>query len=247
MAYFTFKNQRIFYNIKGNGQPILLIHGNSVSSRMFDSILKLYSQNHQVITFDFPGHGKSDGINKFETDFWFYNALVANALLEELSLGKVAVIGTSGGALVGINLALEYPEKVKYLVADSFEGEYPLKSYISSLKDEREQGKKDSDTQAFWQYCHGDDWEKVVDLDTEMLLCFSKLNHSFFHQSIANLKVPTLLTGSKKDEFCDYLEDIYLKMKEKNNMLEIHLFEEGFHPAMLSNAEKFFELVLSKI
>ncbi|PLX05603.1 MAG: alpha/beta hydrolase [Marinilabiliales bacterium] len=209
---------------------------------MFYSIINLYSNSFKTIVYDFPGHGKSDRLDRFETDFWFYNAQVANALLEELKLNKVDVIGTSGGALVGINLALENPEKVKTLMADSFEGESPLASYVSTIKEDRENAKQDSNVQAFWRSCHGEDWRSVVDNDTKVNIEFAETYTSFFHKSISELKVPTLITGSMEDEFCSHLDKIYEELRSKNPELKVYIFEKGNHPAMLSNRDEFFEL-----
>jgi len=247
MAYFNYQNNKVYYRILGKGEPLLLIHGNSVSSRMFSSIQKLYFKNNEVILFDFPGHGKSSRLGKFETDFWFYNAEVANALLEELNLKKVNVIGTSGGALVGINLAMEHPEKVNFLIADSFEGETPLGSYIKTIRRDRERDKKKWLAKFYWWYFHGWDWKKVVDQDTEVNIEFAKTGKLFFHQSISELQVPTLLTGSLEDEYCDHLDSIYNELKKNNPDLEIHLFKEGNHPAMLSNKKEFMKLFSMKI
>ncbi len=247
MAYFNFDNKKVFYKIVGQGSPLLLLHGNTVSSKMFIQVVKAYSKNFQVILLDFPGHGKSERVAKFETDFWFYNAKATYALIEHLQLDKVSVVGTSGGALVAINLALEHPEKIDYLIADSFEGEYPLPSYIDSLESDRERDKKKILAKLIWFYCHGFDWKKIVDLDTDVNIEFVKTGNSFFHKSISELQVPTLLTGSMKDEYCDHLDQIYGDMKKKNNHLEIHLFEEGNHPAILSNKEEFLEIVKSRI
>lgn len=247
MAYFKFENKRVFYKLIGQGEPLLLLHGNTVSSKMFSTLTKKYAKNFQVILIDFPGHGKSDRLESFEIDFWYYNSLVAYALIEELKLDKVTIVGTSGGALVGINLALEHPKKVKILIADSFEGEYPLVSYINSIKTDRERDKKKLFAKLIWWYCHGFDWKKIVDLDTQINIDFSKTGKSFFHKSIAELNVPTLLTGSIKDEYCNHLDKIYEDLKRKNNKLEIYLFEKGNHPAMLSNKKEFFEIIKRKI
>ncbi|PWE01430.1 alpha/beta fold hydrolase [Marinilabilia rubra] len=247
MPYFPFENKNIFYNISGEGQPLLLLHGNTASSVMFESLIDKYSQDFQVIVIDFPGHGQSDRLERFEVDFWNYNAKACKQLLDFLALDKVSVIGASGGALVGINLALEYPERIQYLVADSFEGEILLNSYLNSLPNNREQGKNNDYAKSFWFNNHGDDWERIVDLDTEMLLNFSRLNKSFFNKPISALTVPTLITGSKQDEFCDHLDVIYSDLKKKNDMLEIHLFDKGNHPAMLSNANEFYQIVKREI
>lgn len=247
MAFFEFENRKVYYNISGQGRPVLLLHGNTVSSELFSPVMGAYSREFKVIEIDFPGHGKSDRLEKFEMDFWYCNSKVCHALIKELKLEELSVVGTSGGALVAINLALEHPESIRYLVADSFEGEYPLSSYITSLKADRERDKKNPPAQEFWFNNHGPDWENIVDLDTEMLIEFSTTGKSFFHKSISELKVPCLLTGSMKDEFCDHLDEIYRALKRKNPSLEIYLFEHGNHPAMLSNHDKFLALVREKI
>lgn len=247
MAFFVFQNQKVFYKIIGKGKPLLLLHGNTASSKMFSSVISKYTQHFRVILFDFPGHGKSDRLEKFETDFWHYNAKVTYALINELKLEKISIVGTSGGALVGINLALEHPERINCLFADSFEGEYPLPSYIKSIETDRERDKKKLLAKLFWFYCHGRDWKKVVDADTKVNIEFAKTGHTFFHKSISELKVPTLLTGSMQDEYCDHLDKIYAELKGKNDLLEINMFETGGHPAMISNKNEFLNLVLQKL
>lgn len=168
-------------------------------------------------------------------------------MINELKLDKVSVIGTSGGALVAINLALEHPDKIKCLVADSFEGEYPLPSYVNSIETDRKRDKKKILAKLIWFYCHGFDWKKIVDLDTLVNIEFSKTGKSFFHKSISELGVPTLLTGSMKDEYCNHLDKIYGELKEKSSKLEIHVFIEGNHPAILSNKKEFLEIIKRKI
>ncbi|WP_297087878.1 alpha/beta hydrolase [uncultured Draconibacterium sp.] len=243
MSSFQFRGLTVNYDIKGEGEPVLLLQGNTASSGMFAPVIEEYANNFKVITIDFPGHGKSDRLEQFETDFWYYNAMVCLALLDETNTEKVTVIGTSGGALVALNMGLEAPARIKAIVADSFEGAYPLNTFINDLKTDREEAKRNSDAVAFWQHNHGEDWEKIVDLDTDMLLRFAERGHSFFHKPIAELSVPTWLTGSREDEYCDYLEDIYLDLQKKNRRLKIYLFEKGGHPAMLSNHEQFLGLV----
>lgn len=247
MAYFEFENKKVYYSLKGQGKPLLLLHGNSVSSKMFAFVKSKYAKEFRTIVIDFPGHGKSGRLDKFPVDFWFYNARVCYALIEHLKLDKVNIIGTSGGALVAINLGLEHPERINSIIADSFEGDYPLVSYIDNLEADREKEKKKWLARLFWWFCHGKDWEKVVDADTKVNISFYKTKQSFFDNSIAELKPQTLLTGSLKDEYCGQLDIIYNRLKEKNTALDIHLFEQGKHPAMLSNKKAFFELVKERV
>lgn len=53
MAFFKYKNKNIFYEISGSGEPLILLHGNSVSSKMFNHILKYYEEDYEVICIDF--------------------------------------------------------------------------------------------------------------------------------------------------------------------------------------------------
>lgn len=247
MAYFTFENNKVHYEIIGKGRPLLLVHGNTASSRMFDEVIEKYTSHFKVILIDFPGHGKSDRLEQFNVDYWYFNALVCNALIDKLNLRDVTVIGTSGGALVALNLGLEFPEKIDFIVADSFEGEFPLSSYIEVLEADRKESKENEFSLQFWSYCHGDDWEKIVDLDTQVNLEFAKEGKSFFHKSISDLQVPALLTGSMQDEYCQDLDRIYSDLKKKNQILGVHFFKYGNHPAMLSNKEDFFTIFMKHL
>lgn len=81
--------------------------------------------------------------------------------LDKHEYGKVNLIGSSGGALAAINVALERPDLVNKVIADSFEGE-KAPYIIEALRKEREASKLDTDAKAFYEMMNGADWEKVV-------------------------------------------------------------------------------------
>ena len=62
MSYLDYEGNRIFYEETGNGKPLILLHGNTVSSKMLTPIIPHFSENHHVITMDFLGCGQSDRI-----------------------------------------------------------------------------------------------------------------------------------------------------------------------------------------
>ena len=66
--------------------------------------------------------GKSERLEEFQQIFGSRKARQTVALLEHLEAGRVNLVGTSGGAWVAINAALERPELVGKVVADSFDG-----------------------------------------------------------------------------------------------------------------------------
>lgn len=247
MSFFTYRNKDIFYDEIGEGKPLLLLHGNTASSNMFLDVIMLYSNEYKVILIDFLGHGKSQRIEKFADDLWFDEAEQVIAFLHHKKYEKVNLIGSSGGALVAINVALESPHLVNKVVADSFEGEYPLKDFIQNIIEERELSKHDENTKMFYSLMHGEDWENVVDNDTNSIYVHSRTIGKFFHKPLESLQADILMTGSKKDEFissldANYFQKTYGEMIKKIGHGKMHLFESGGHPAMLSNQYQFAKL-----
>lgn len=243
MASYNFQGKNINYEVIGEGIPLLLLHGNSVSSKMFKYIVELYVDKYQLILIDFIGHGDSDRLNKFETDFWYDQALQGIGLIEHLNLGCVNLLGTSGGALTALNIALERPDLIGKVIADSFEGEKPLKSIVESIANERLESKLIEGAQQFWYYNHGDDWENVVDNDTTVILEHYNKIGKFYHRPLEELQIQTLYIGSKTDEYFPDLECIYRSLVDKTTNSKMYLFEDGGHPSIISNAELFSEIV----
>ena len=62
MSYFTYKSKKIFYQEAGTGEPLIMLHGDTASSRMFEFLLPLYQENFKVILLDFLGNGRSDRV-----------------------------------------------------------------------------------------------------------------------------------------------------------------------------------------
>lgn len=244
MPYFNYKDNGCFYNEYGQGEPIIFLYGNTASSKMFEILMPLYSANFRCILIDFLGNGQSDRIQKFSPDIWHDEALQTIALIEHLNCGKVNLIGTSGGAWVAVNAALERPDLIHTIIADSFDGRTLNDNFFDNLLTERTRAKNDLQSRQYYEWCQGEDWEKVVDLDTEALLQCAKEKRPLFHKPLNELKVPTLLVGSKKDEMCrPNLEDEYKQMSTVIPNAKVYIFNQGGHPAILSNAEEFAQLI----
>ena len=223
---------------------MIFLHGNTASSKMFDGILDLYTRDFKILLLDFLGHGSSDRLASFPVDFWFDQAMQVAAFLEANDFGRVNVIGSSGGALVALNLALERPDLVDKVIADSFEGERSLDIVVGGIVAEREKSKRDQGAITFWRYNHGEDWESVVDNDTNVMVDHHQKIRRFFHKELSQIKVPVLLTASLEDEYAEYVcfEETFQAMLEKIPGGKVHLFQHGGHPALLSGAGVFAEV-----
>lgn len=215
---------------------------------MFEPLLPLYAPSFRCILLDFLGNGRSDRVEKFSQDMWYYEALQTVTLIEDLNCGKVSVIGTRGGAWAAINGALERPDLFHAVIADSFDGRTLNDKFCDNLLSERKAAKADLQARQFYEWCQGTDWEKVVDLDTEALLQCAKEKTCLFHKPLTEMRVPVLLIGSKEDEMCrQNLEQEYREMEALIRDARLHFFETGGHPAIMTNAEKAAEIITSFI
>ena len=239
MSYFEYKDKKVYYKTEGNGFPLILIHGNTSSSKMFFGVAKRLSKNHRIILIDLPGHGKSDRLSEFPTDWWFDNSIVVAELIKHLELPRVNIIGSSGGALIGLNLAIEYPDLINKIIADSFIGEHSTDNFINSLTEDRLRAMKNPLSMVFWYWNHGFDWKKIVNLDTSMQISFHTKHGDFFHDSLSEIIAPTLLIGSKGDEFLPNIEDMYKDISNKIKNSRVHIFNKGSHPSVMSNPKEF--------
>ena len=220
MSFFTFEDKKIYYEESGNGNPLLFLHGNTASSKMFVEISKKYTSDFRVIFIDFLGHGKSERLYEFPEDLWFFEARQVIAFLRFKQYENVNIIGTSGGAIVALNVALEAPELVGKVIADSFEGEKADKKFNDYLLTDRKQAMKNESARGFYAYMHGDDWEQIVENDTLAIIRHSKEIGNFFHRPLSELRSDVLLTGSKKDSFMysvsdNYYETVYCQILKK--------------------------------
>lgn len=70
MSFFRYNDKQIFYEQFGQGAPLLLLHGNTVSSKLFLPIVPFFSKRHTVIIMDFQGCGQSERVERWPLDLW---------------------------------------------------------------------------------------------------------------------------------------------------------------------------------
>lgn len=244
MSFFKYNSKNVYYTEIGEGQPIVLLHGNTASSKMFESIVDLYSDKYKVILIDFLGHGKSQRLSEFPTELWFDEAMQTIALLDTLCYKNVNLIGTSGGAWVALNVALERPDLVNRVIADSFNGCSFEEEFAKDLELKRQYSKTNDMAKRFYTLCHGSEWESVIDNDTKCLIECANHKNPIFHKNIYELKVPLLLTANKTDDMIrsDFIDEYDKIIKQVLNGQK-YIFEQGFHPAIISNGMEYARIV----
>lgn len=111
MAIFNYNGGDINYTIQGTGDPIVLIHGFGLDSRMWKKQAEELSKTITVITYDMRGFGKSSlPINKYS------HLEDLHELLKSLGISEAKIVGHSFGGEVATEYALKYPSEVNSLV-----------------------------------------------------------------------------------------------------------------------------------
>ncbi|TKT79046.1 alpha/beta hydrolase [Aquamicrobium sp. LC103] len=116
-----------YYEIHGEGEPLLLLHGGLGSTDMFRPILPALTEGRQVIGVDLHGHGRTElGDRPISLEAMGDDLA---AILDELGYDQVDVLGYSMGGGAGFRLAVQHPDRVRRLalVSTGFarDGFYP--------------------------------------------------------------------------------------------------------------------------
>lgn len=104
----------LYYQEKGQGEPFILLHGNSSDGSYFNNQTEYFSDCYKMIAVDTRGHGKSPRGTEAFTIAQFATDL--NGLMTELKISKAIILGFSDGANIAMKFALKYPDKVKALI-----------------------------------------------------------------------------------------------------------------------------------
>jgi len=98
---------RLFYEVKGAGPAVVLIHGGQLDCRMWDDQFAAFSREFRVIRYDVRGYGGS-----VRPDMPYSDAEDLHALLDYLKVDKVHLVGLSLGGRIAIDFALAQPARV---------------------------------------------------------------------------------------------------------------------------------------
>lgn len=102
-----------YYQIHGEGQPLLLLHGGLGSIEMFGPVLPMLAESRRVIAVDLHGHGRTPVGERALSYLDMADDLAV--LLERLGYDEVDVMGYSLGGGVAFRFGVQHPEMVRRL------------------------------------------------------------------------------------------------------------------------------------
>jgi pimeloyl-ACP methyl ester carboxylesterase len=187
----------IYYEIHGDGPPLVLLHGGVLPSQTFGAPLAAMAKTHKVIAVHMRGHGFST-----DTDEPWSNEVFADdvaAVLQHLGIGKASFMGYSLGAAVALQVAIRHPERVEKLVpvsvAFSADGNYPevREAFAQMLSNAAAIGEQLA-ASPFAELYPDVDWGRVMRKSAEM----NQPEHDWT-EGIKTIKAPTLLVFADAD------------------------------------------------
>ena len=104
---------RYYFEIHGQGEPLLLLHGGLGSIDMFGPVLPRLARTRTVIAVDLHGHGRTE-LGSRPIDLVDMGRDMA-ALVQSLGYPKLDVLGYSMGGGVAFRMAVQHPETVRHL------------------------------------------------------------------------------------------------------------------------------------
>ncbi len=104
----------VYYETYGQGEPLLLLHGNGGSISAFSNNIGELSKNFKVIAMDSRAQGKT--IDQKDSLSFEMIADDGAALLQTLKVDSAFVLGWSDGGIVGLLMAIRHPQMVRRLM-----------------------------------------------------------------------------------------------------------------------------------
>jgi len=118
----------IYYETYGAGPPVLVLHGGLGTVESMSYQIRALAASHFVVAADSRGHGRSTDSNAPLS----YSLMSDDMLkrLDHLQIDRVDVVGWSDGGIIGLDLAMHHPERVRRLVAIS--ANYNVDGFLES-------------------------------------------------------------------------------------------------------------------
>ncbi|KAF5423288.1 MAG: Pimeloyl-ACP methyl ester carboxylesterase [Candidatus Methanocomedens sp.] len=237
----------LFYEVHGEGEPIIFSHGWMCDCSVWNSQIEFFSKKYKVIAYDQRGHGKSDkpkadySIETLSNDLY--------SLIQELNLEKVILVGHSMGGMTAITFALNHPDKVSKLVLVGTSAKMNFSGYIQIwimmhifsyesfargmidlLYDPSEQVKKEAFDRAM-------NTPKFVTYD-----CATEFMKNYdIRDRISKIKVPTLIVVGEKDKATPVKMSRYLNREIKDSKLKI--IPDSKHMVIIDKANELNEII----
>lgn len=152
MPHVRLNGTRLWYDERGVGPAVVLVHAGIVDARMWDEHVDALAERHRVVRYDQRGFGHSA-----RPEAAYSEVEDLRALLDELGIEEAVLVGVSKGGSIAINFTLTYPERVSALV--------PVASGLGGFRF----NPYSAEQEAAWEAAYdAKDWLRTGDVDLEV-------------------------------------------------------------------------------
>lgn len=128
-------NVSLFYQVSGNGTPLILLHGNGEDHHIFDKMTKKLENHCRVYSVDSRNHGESE-----KTDDYSYLTMSEDIyhFIKRMDADKIDLLGFSDGGIIGLMLATRHKEVINKMVLAGVNlkpEDFTEENYDSIMKD----------------------------------------------------------------------------------------------------------------
>jgi pimeloyl-ACP methyl ester carboxylesterase len=224
--YLAVNGVKLFYEIYGEGEPILMIHGNGGSFACFENQVKEFSKHFKVILVDCRGRGNSTYQKGVELTFDLQVEDI-NLFLDKLNIQKTNILGWSDGGIIGLLLAIKHPEKVNKLVTSG------ANIFPEGVIDFEDMKKNAIDLEA-----------KNTNHENDLAIDLNNLDLKYPNLKFSDLNViksKTLIIAGDHDMI---KSEHTLKIYESIPNAQLAILPNSSHSALIENSKLFNEIVL---
>lgn len=188
---------KIYYEVHGNGNPLVLLHGGgSTIQTSFGHLIPLLANRYQVIAIELQNHGRSS--YRMEPQTFSQDADDVAAVLQHLGINKASFFGFSNGGQTCIELSLRHPHIIHKLIIAA--APYKRSGFFPGFFDFMQGATIDSMPQpyqdAFLALTPDKDRLQIMfERDRDRMIAFT----DWTDEQIRSITAPTLLINGDKD------------------------------------------------
>jgi pimeloyl-ACP methyl ester carboxylesterase len=184
----------IEYEVRGKGEPVLLIHGSHVADSFFPLMDQPALDDYQLIRYRRRGYAGSTSAQGPLEDYVAGTAADAAALLDKLEIDRAHVVGHSAGGVIALQLAMDQPERVgslallepALLMLPSVE---KVAERLEPAVEQYEAGEPAAGVDAFMSVVAGTEWREAVSAKVPGGVAQAKADAATFFE----LELPALM------------------------------------------------------
>ena len=228
---------RIYYEIHGAGEPLVLLHGFNGSGQVFADFLDAYATSYRVILPDLRGHGRSTNPSGEFTHR--QSAKDVYALLDQLGIERFMAIGTSTGGMTSLHMATQQPQRVEAMVLVGATTYFPEQAREIMRRRSPEDLSADIIENRRQVHKNGD--EQILALQRQ----FYNFKDSYYDMNftsplLGTIQARTLIVHGDRDQF--FPVNIPVEMYRSIPESYLWLIPNGGHGPHRQHPEEFIEL-----